>query len=532
MRTFSQWVQERGFWVRETFDEKKGKFVGVGRLVLFPIQKLILDFALQIDPETDKFRFETVVYSCIKKSGKSALAAAVGAWYAEEVGPAGTEIYVIANDQEQAEGRVMRDIKFHYEMKIARGETYFNDTTGVEEVLTQKNCKITLYRIDLPNGTFIQANAQSYRTVAGSRHSLTLWDELWGVVSELSRRVYEEMTPIATVSRSLRFIATYAGFENESDLLWDLYLQGVGPEEHEKGQGTRIPELGELPCYSNRRLFCYWDHEARLPWQTEEYFDEQMRTLRPAAFLRLHLNQWVTSQEAFVPVEWWDKAAKSYEADALLWGDHPMRSFPVFVAADAGIKHDSTALVGVAYDAKRAKVGELFRFIWTPQKGDPVDLDATVEATVLELRKHFNIVRIVYDPSQLLQTMLRLRQRGIMTEEFTQSVTQMTAASQLLYDLLKNNNLETFPGDEARKHIQMAVAETTSRGFRIVKSKIHRQHYIDYSIALAMASYAAVSSGGIDVSTPLVVESPYSDASAWGPQEEQYLPPELREDTE
>jgi phage terminase large subunit-like protein len=530
MLQFVDWVRERGYWSREVWSPEKNRMVGVGKMILLPDQEAILSRALEFNEETGRFRYETVTYSTIKKSGKTSLLAAVGAWFAEEVGPAGTEIFAIANDLEQAEGRTMRDIKFHFQQRIDHGEAILNPSGGDDTILTEKNTKISLYRIELPSGTIIQALAQSYRTVAGSRHALTLWDELWGVTSELSRRVWDEMTPIPTIPHSLRFIATYAGFENESDLLWDVYLQGVGKAEHEQGRGTQIEELEPLPCYENKRMFTYWDHEPRLPWQTPEYYEEQMSSLRPAAYLRLHMNQWVTSHEAFIPIEWYDEAAKSYEAPATLWTDHPLRYYPIYVAVDAGIKRDSTALVGVGYDGKRGKVGLAFHYIWTPTKDSQVDLDATVEAKLLELYNKFNIVSVVYDPTHLLQTMLRLKQKGIPTREFPQNVTMMTAASQLLYDLFKNKHFEAYYDEELRRHIQMAVAETNARGFRIVKSKVSKRHFIDGAIATAMASFEAVNSGGVDISIPVVIASPYSDATAWGPEpEENKLPFPLRD---
>src|SRR3990167_6440326 len=511
--SFAEWVEQKKFHIREAWDAETGKMIGNGTLTLLPHQKKIFDVALHVDEITGIFDFQTVLYSCLKKSGKTALAAAVGAWYIEEVGPSGTEVYCIANDLEQIEGRVMRDIKYHFRQRIEHADSFHNNKTGRDMRYTDKNTTINLYRIELPNDSFIQALAQSYKSVAGSRHALTLWDELWGVTSELSHRVWDEMTPIPTIPNSLRFIATYAGFENESDLLWDLYLQGVDSNEHEQGKATRI--MDDLPCYTNRRLFAYWDHEPRMPWQTDEYYDEQMTSLRPAAFLRLHMNQWVTSHEQFIPIEWYDIAAKNFHAPATLWDEHPFRHFPITIAVDAGIKRDTTALVGVGYDSKRGKVGQVFHKIWTPAPGDQVDLDVTVERELIDLYSKFNVASIVYDPTHLLQTMLRLKQKGFPTEPFQQSISNMTQASQLLYELFKNRNLEVYPDDDMRRHIQMAVAETTSRGFRIVKSRTSKRHHIDGALALAMACYAAVKTGGVDISIPLILGSPFSDATAW-----------------
>ncbi len=516
MLSFSQWVEQKKFYIRESWDIATGKMVGAGTLNLMPHQKMILDYALQMNPETGAFDFETVMYSCIKKSGKTALAAAVGAWYAEEVGGPGTEIYCVANDLDSAEGRVMRDIKYHFEKRTENKDPFLNNKTGREMRYTAGNTKITLYNITLPNDTFIQALSSSYRAAAGSRHALTLWDELWGFMSELSHRLWDEMTPIPTIPGSLRFIATYAGFENESDLLWDMYITGVDENENEHGKGMHIEAMGEYPCYTNKGLFTYWDHEPRMPWQTEDYYDKQMDSLRPAAFLRLHKNMWVTSHEQFIPVEWYDRAAKNYHAPATLWIDHPFRFFPITIAIDAGIKRDSTALVAVGYDAKRGKVGQVMHKIWTPSPGDPIDLEATVEKELLELYNKFTVSSIVYDPTHLMTIMLKLKKKGLPVREFTQSLPNMTAASQLLYELFKNNNFECYYDDVMRRHIQMSVAETTSRGFRIVRSKVSTKTQIDGSICLAMACYDAVHNGGVDTSQPLVITSPYSDATAYG----------------
>jgi phage terminase large subunit-like protein len=526
--SFTRWLKEKHFYVREAWNLETGKMTGAGILTLLPHQEKIFDEALQIDPDTGYFKYETLIYSAVKKSGKTACVAAVGAWYVEEVGGAGTEAYCIANDLEQAEGRIMKDIKYHFQKRIENRDPFLNNKNGREMHYTDKNTSITLYNITLPNDSFIQALAQSYKSVAGARHAITLWDELWGSTSELSHRVWDEMTPIPTIPNSLRVIGTYAGFENESDLLWDLYIQGVDSNEHEQGKAVRIDD--ELPIYVNKRLFTYWDHDPRMPWQTPEYYESQMDSLRPAAYLRLHLNQWVTSHEQFIPVEWYDIAAKSYHAPATLWDDHPFRHYPITIAIDAGVKRDTTALVGVGYDSKRGKVGELFHKIWTPAPGDQVDLDATVERELIELYGKFNVVKITYDPTHLLQTMLRLKQKGFPTEPFQQTRPNMIQASQLLYDLFKNHNLETYPDDEMRKHIQMAVAETTSAGFRIVRNKAStKRHHVDGAIALAMACYAAVRSGGVDISIPLVLESPSSDATAWvTPSDEMNIPFALR----
>ena len=88
----------------------------------------------------------------------TAIAAAIEAWYAEQL-PDESYLFCIANDEEQAEGLVMGDIRFHAKELGLR---------------TLKG------KVEYPNGTSIQALAQNYKTVAGTRHAMTVWDELWG----------------------------------------------------------------------------------------------------------------------------------------------------------------------------------------------------------------------------------------------------------------------------------------------------------------------------------------------------------------
>lgn len=78
------------------------------------------------------------------------------------------------------------------------------------------------------------------------------------MTSENGRRLFEELTSVPTRENSVKFIATYAGFEGESELLMDLYEKAVDRDEHPEGQAVRIHPT--LPIYENReaRIFCYW----------------------------------------------------------------------------------------------------------------------------------------------------------------------------------------------------------------------------------------------------------------------------------
>ena len=342
----------------------------------------------------------------------------------------------------------------------------------------------------------------------------------WTGNSELTRRTYEELTPIPTIPWSLRFIATYAGFINESDLLWDLYLSGVGKDEHEDGKGQLIKGMYDIPVWENGKQFTYWNHEPIMPWQDETYYQSQRETLRAAAYLRLHENRWVTTHEEFIPIDWWDYAAAQFEGSAELWKDHPYAKFPLYLGIDAAPKKDSTAVVACCYDSSKGIVVDVMHKIWTPTDGQ-LDFDITLKSYIIWLYTNYNVVSISYDPAHLYQLMLQLGNVGYPVNEYTQTLGNMTKASQNLYDLLKFRRLYSYKDDEARTHVQNTVAQSETNGFRIVKQKATSKGQskpMDYTLALSIAAYKAVEGGGVDVSIPIEIISPFSDVTGYKPE--------------
>jgi hypothetical protein len=61
---------------------------------------------------------------------------------------------------------------------------------------------------------------------------------------------------------------------------------------------------------------------------------------------------------------------------------------PVYVAVDAGYKHDATAIAVVYYNEKYERVELVFHRIFQPTPEQPLDFEATVERTLLDLGKN------------------------------------------------------------------------------------------------------------------------------------------------
>ena len=506
MDSFIDWIEKGpGFYINRTWDEATREFIHIkSKIRMWPHHRRIFEHCLTVDEKTGKFPYETILYSCPKKSGKTAWGAAIGAWFADQ-SYSGTEIYVLANDMEQAEGRMMRAIKYDAYEK------------GWSDDVVHK------YDVTYPNTTFLQVLSSHYASAAGGQQALTLFDELWGYQTEKSQRLWEEMTPIPTEKLSLRVVVTYAGFEGESQLLWDLYERAVL-------NGKRLEAFPDLPCYADQSgtIFAYWDHEPRMPWQTPDYYEAQLAQLRPTQFRRLHMNEWGSVEDLFLPVELWDKAVK-LDAPLIYRTGDAARGYPISIGVDVGVKRDSSAVVGVYLDLETSKIGLAFHRIWKPSKDHPINPD-DIQAYIEDKCEHLKVASIVCDPTHFYQNIMAMQAAGLPIAEYKQSPANMVAASMSMFEAFQGGAVELYDAPDLREHIRFAAAKPQGSGYRIIKNP-SATHANDGAIAMAMAMHDAVSRGGYDTTEEIRIRSPFSSATAWAPEDEMdqsWLPPALR----
>jgi hypothetical protein len=419
-----------------------------------------------------RLKHPELIFSAPKKSGKTAFAAMLVLYVVCELGGKFAEGICVANDFEQAQGRVFTAIS-----RIVEASP-----------LLDADATITADEIEFAStGSTIIAIASDYAGAAGANASIVSFDELWGYTTERAHRLWDEMVPPPTRKIACRLTVTYAGFEGESELLESLYKRAITGEQV------------ETDLYAQSGMLAFWTNSFTAPWQTEEWREEMRRTLRPNAYLRLIENRWVSTESSFIDMTWWDACV---DADARpVLGD---RSLRVWIGTDASVKRDSTAIVACTWDADEKKVRLVYHKIFQPSPDEPLDFEQTVEATLASLHQIFDVREVRFDPYQMQATAQRLTRAGVKMVEFPQSVPNLTEASTNLYEIIKGGNLIAYPDDVMRLAVQRAVAVEMPRGWKI--SKATQSHKIDVVVALGMAALGAVQ-GGIKSGKPFVVPS-------------------------
>ena len=426
--------------------------------VLLDAEKEFLKHAVTLGPD-GRLLYPTLIYSAIKKSGKTTFAAILVITVLLLLGGRYAEAYCLSNDLEQAKGRVF---------EACRRIVQASPLLACEADITAN--KITFGA----TGGTITAIPSDYAGAAGANPTISVFDELWGFTSEKAWRLWDEFVPSPARRVSARLVVSHAGFGGESELLEELHKRGLAQ-----------PLVG-TDLHAGDGMLCFWTHEPIAPWQTEQWIEEMRRSLRPNQFLRMIENRFVTSEETFVPLEAWDACCTGGPVPA-------DTSLPVWGAIDASFKRDSTAITAFAWDRAAKKARLVFHRIFTPSTNDPINFETMIEDTVLGLKARFRLREVRYDPWGMQASAQRLSRNGVKMVEFPQSPGNLTESSQNLFELITGGNLIAYPDPEIRLAISRAIAVETTRGWRIDKSK--QSHKIDVVVSMAMAALAAVQKG-------------------------------------
>lgn len=422
-----------------------------GPMPLYPSQVEPLWEALRRDDD-GLFVYSTVVWSAVKKSAKSSIAAAVGLWFAWR--KPYSRIKVIANDLKQAESRV-----YYYMRRAIELHPQWRDVV-----------KINRYEMTFPNGSKIEAIPIDPTGEAGGNDDLVIYSEIWGWKYAKAMQMWTESTLSPLLyGKSLRWCETYAGFEGESPVLEQLYEQGVK-------QGREIGD--EMHANDAARLFVLWRTKHLLPWQTNAYYAQEAATLTPNEYGRVHENKWGRTTSAFLPIEWWD-SCRVTDMAAL------DRRQGCVLAADAAVSNDSFGLVMVT--RRNDKVQVLYAKEWIPPEGGEIDFSEP-EAEIIRLCAVYPVYEVAYDEYQVANMAQRLRRdHGIHCRKFSQGADR-EVADKKLHDLIRDREIEHRGEMNLRDHISNANKKEEGEGSKLRIVKRNDKAKIDLAVCLSMAA--------------------------------------------
>ena len=206
-------------------------------------------------------------------------------------------------------------------------------------------------------------------------------------------------------------------------------------------------------------------------WITEEALAEQREAIRESAFRRLHCNQEVAGDEAFIDAAEWDRNSAAPE----LAGD----GFRV-IGVDAAVSSDTAAIALVRRDPE--DVYHVIWRVWVPTKRDKVPL-ADVEAVTREWAQTHQVDAVVYDARFFEHAAQNLEDAGVPVKAWRYQ--RNAAAAGTLHEIVSHGRLRHGGADLPRRHA--LAAEIRDREFGQVISKTKSREHIDCLMALAYA---------------------------------------------
>lgn len=204
------------------------------------------------------------------------------------------------------------------------------------------------------------------------------------------------------------------------------------------------------------------------------------------AMRRLHLNQWTTAAERWLPFS---------KVEACRGEPDIPDGAEVWIAIDAAIKRDTMAVACVWVEDREEELADgtlanrhiahalVKRFVPADATGyiDPGE----VEMYVLGMCAKYHPLRVSYDPAYMQMLAQSLADRGLPIEPFPQSAMRMERATETFQRLVLDGRLRFGHDGELLKQIASVVVKPTERGVRISKGKTLMP--IDMAVALSMA---------------------------------------------
>lgn len=429
---------------------------GVGAKQPFRLRDWQIDILKQLFP-TEGGRPRQGLISLPRGNGKTGLASVLAAYalFADE--EEGAQILVVASDERQA-GHTLRNVRRMIELspELAARTHIYGDRIHVPETDSEM------------------------RALPADEGALQGWDPSLMIVDELhvvTEKVWEAVTSAAGKRPESLTLAISTPADNTESVMWklvDYARTGVDPAElvyieYSAPDGCDLKDE-DAWAEANPALDDFLSRDA---------LRSQVRTIRPEAFRRYRLGQWVGSENTWLPFGAWKALARPH-----LIGKREK----VVLAFDGSASGDSTVLVGATLGPK-PYVFVVDMWESNGKAGWRVPREE-VDQAVAAAFKRYSVVELACDPwgwrSEIEAWAKRHGERRVI-EWNTAHAARMAPATDRLYQLVMDGAVEHDGDERMNRHFDNAVAKNTNLGDLISKDKKGSKHKIDSAVAAIVA---------------------------------------------
>ncbi len=461
-------------------------------------ERIIRDLFGVVRRDTQCRQFRRAYIEVPKKNGKSELGAAIALLLTCTDNEYGGEIYGCATDRAQA-SRI-------FDVAIDMVDQFPFLKQFIKLSLAQKRMTFT------PLNSFYQVCSAEAYTKDGLNASGIIFDELH---AQPDRRLFDVMTAGSGLSREqpLLFMITTAGFDRNS----------ICYEQHKKSEDILCGKIVD-PTFYPVIYGAADDEDWTSPevWKRVnpsygvtinesgflmEFEDAQINITQENRFRRLNLNQWVSQDIRWMPMDKWNACSFPVDSKAL-------QGRACYGGLDLSSTQDMTAFVLVFPPLDPTDEYDKFQilpFFWIPKDAMqkrilkdhvPYDqwthkglLEATegavidysfVEKKILDLRKIYQIQEVAFDMWGAPQLRQNLEDNGVHMIQFGQGYKSMSLPSKELMRLVLQQRI-AHGGNEILRWNMDNVVVTQDAAGNIKPNKEKATEKIDGAVAAVMA---------------------------------------------
>jgi len=401
----------------------------------------------------------------------------LGLWFLFN-GDDGGEVYSCAAEKEQAR------ITFGDARKIIDREP---------ELASM--CKIYRDVIEVPSTGSIWRvlSAESY-SKEGLNSSVVIMDEVHALQD---RKMWDVMQlSMASRRQPIMLATTTCGVKSDStgqdSTAYQLYQYGQKVSRGEIVDPSFYMAWWEAPLDADHRDEDTWvkANPGYGDLNSKDDFMSMVKRTPESEFRTKRCNQWVSSQNAWLPAGVWDTLKEDYEI--------PFDA-DIVLGVDGSFSGDTTAIVGVTVPKSREDKPHVFLVkAWEKQPTDQDDwrVDTLeVEQTIMDFcQNHPRVLEIAFDPFRWQRSMAVLQDLGLPVVEVpSTSARRMVSACAKVYDSVTEATL-THDGDPLlARHLDNCVLKIDNLGQRIVKESRNSLRRIDAAVAFVIAYDRATS---------------------------------------